>query len=50
MPLCANMISSWVRQVLGIAKAHMSPSTFHGAAVCAILAAGFFPDVYPAGK
>ena len=33
MSICAKRISSWARKVLGVAKAHMSPSTFWGAVV-----------------
>ena len=32
-PICAKLISFWVRKVLDAAKAHMSPSTILGAAV-----------------
>ena len=39
LPVCAKTISSWVRKVLGITKAHMSPSTLHGAVMSAALAA-----------
>ena len=38
MPVCAEMISSWVWKVLCIAMVHMSP----GAVACAALAAGVF--------
>ena len=30
MPVCAKMISSQVRKVLGSEKAHMSTGTLHG--------------------
>ena len=33
MPVCARTISSWVRKVLSIAKAHVSPGTFQDAVV-----------------
>ena len=37
MLVCAKKISSWVRKVLDIAKAHMSPTTFWGVEVSAAL-------------
>ena len=37
-PVCAKTISSWVRKVLCVAKAHMSPDSLLGAS--AALAAG----------
>ena len=40
MPVCAKMISSWVRKVLGLAKASMSLGTLWGAVVSAAFAAG----------
>ena len=40
MSICANMISSWVRKVLGVAKGHMSPSSLQGIAVSTSFAAG----------
>ena len=39
-PFCAKTISSWVRKVLSIAKAHMSPGSLHGVAASAALTAG----------
>ena len=42
VPICTKMIYSWVRKVLGIEKAHMSPSTLQAAAVSVALVA----DVY----
>ena len=39
-PVCAKTISSWVRKVLCVAKAHMSPGSLCGAAASATLAAG----------
>ena len=39
-PVCAKTISSWVRKVLGVAKAHMSLGSLWGVAACAALAAG----------
>ena len=39
-PVCAKTISSWVRKVLCVAKAHMSPGSLQGAAAFAALAAG----------
>ena len=38
-PVCAKAISSWVRKVLCIAKAHMSPGSLWGVAASAALAA-----------
>ena len=38
--VCAKTISSWVRKVLCVAKAHMSPISLQGAAASASLAAG----------
>ena len=29
-PVCVKTISSWVRKVLGVAKAHMSPGSLWG--------------------
>ena len=40
LPVCAKMKSSWVRKVLGIAKAHMSLGTVQGATMSAALVAG----------
>ena len=42
MPLCAKMISSWVRKVLSICKTHMSLGTLRG--VVAVVA--LVSDVY----
>ena len=39
-PVCAKTISSWVRQVLCVAKAHISPGPLWGAAASAALVAG----------
>ena len=39
-PVCAKTISSWVRKVLCVAKAHMSPGSLQWAAGSAALAAG----------
>ena len=39
-PVCAKTISSWVRKMLCVAKAHMSPGSLWGAAASAALAAG----------
>ena len=39
-PICAKTISSWIRKVLCVAKAHMSPGSLQGAAASAALAAG----------
>ena len=39
-PVCAKTISSWVRKVLCIAKAHISLGYLLGAAVSTVLAAG----------
>ena len=39
-PVYAKTISSWVRKVLGVAKAHMSPGSLQGVAASAALAAG----------
>ena len=39
-PVCAKTISSWVRKVLGVAKAHMSLGSLWGVAASAALAAG----------
>ena len=33
--VCAKTISSWVRKVLGVAKAHMSPGSLRGVAASA---------------
>ena len=41
MPVCAKTISSWVRKVLCVAKAHMSPGSLQGVAASAALAACF---------
>ena len=41
-PVCAKTISSWVRKVLGVAKAHMSLGSLWGIAASAALAAGVF--------
>ena len=38
--VCAKTISSWVRKVLCVAKAHMSPGSLQGVAASAALAAG----------
>ena len=40
MPVCAKMISSWVREALNIAKAHVSPNTLQGSVPSAGLVAG----------
>ena len=39
-PVCAKTISSWVRKVLGVAKAHMSLGSLWVVAASAALAAG----------
>ena len=39
-PVCVKTISSWVRKVLGVAKAHMSLGSLWGVAASAALAAG----------
>ena len=39
-PVCAKTISSWVRKVLSVAKAHMSLGSLWGVAASAALAAG----------
>ena len=39
-PVCAKTISSWVRKVLCVAKAHMSPCSLWGVAASAALVAG----------
>ena len=39
-PVCAKTISSWVRKVLCVAKAHMSLGSLWGAAASAALVAG----------
>ena len=39
MSVYSKTISYWVRKVLGIAKAHMSPGTLPGATVSAALGA-----------
>ena len=39
-PVCAKTISSWVRKVLYVAKAHMSRGCLWGVAASAALAAG----------
>ena len=39
-PACAKTISSWVRRVLCIAKAHMSLGSLQGVAASAALEAG----------
>ena len=41
-PVCAKTISSWVRKVLGIAKAHMSLGSLWEVAASAALAASVF--------
>ena len=40
MPVCAKVISSWVRMVLNIPKADVSLGTLRGAAASAALVAG----------
>ena len=45
MPILAKIISSWVRTVVVIAKAHMSPSTCQDAALSIA-----FPYVHPVGR
>ena len=40
MPVCTKTISSWVRKVLCIAKAHMSPCAVSSAAASAALVVG----------
>ena len=45
-PVCAKMISFWVRKVLCVAKAHMSQGSLWGTAASAALVAG----VHPAGR
>ena len=39
-PVCAKTISSWVRKVLGVAKAHVSLGSLQGVAASAALVAG----------
>ena len=39
-PVCAKTISSWVRKVLHVAKAHMLPGSLQGAAASAALVVG----------
>ena len=39
-PVCAKIISSWVREVICVAKAHMCLGSLQGAASSAALAAG----------
>ena len=39
-PVCAKTISSWVRKVLSVAKAHMSLESLSGVAASEALAAG----------
>ena len=39
-PVCAKTISSWVRKVFYVAKAHMSLGSLQGVAASAALAAG----------
>ena len=39
-PVCAKTISSWVRKVTCVAKAHMSPGSLWEVAASAALAAG----------
>ena len=38
-PVCAKTISSWVRKVLSVVKAHMSPGSLQGVAASAALVA-----------
>ena len=40
MPACAKTVSSWVRTVVGIAKAHMSVGILQGAALSVVFVAG----------
>ena len=40
LPVCAKTISSWVRKVLCVAKAHMSLGSLWGIAASAVMAAG----------
>ena len=49
-PVCAKTISSWVRKVLGVAKAHMSLGSLWGIAASAALAAGVSLVDHPAGR
>ena len=39
-PVCAKTISSWVRKILGVAKAHMSLGSLWGVVASTALAAG----------
>ena len=50
MPVCAKIMSSWVRNIECIAKAHMSLGTLLGC--CGICSTGSwsFPGVHPAGR
>ena len=48
-PDCAKTISSWVRKVLGVAKAHMSPSSLGGYCFYS-LSSWCFPGDHPAGR
>ena len=48
-PVCAKAISSWVRKVLCVAKAHMSLGSLGGCCFCS--PCGWcFPGVHPAGR
>ena len=49
-PVCAKTISSWVRKVLGVVKAHMSLGSLWGVAASVALAAGVsLVTIMPAG-
>ena len=50
-PVCANTISSWVRKVLCVAKAHMSPGSLSLGGCCFwSLSSWCFPGDHPAGR
>ena len=48
-PVCAKTISSWVRKVLYVAKAHMLPSYLWGAASAALVAGVSLVSILQAG-
>ena len=48
-PVCAETISSWVRKVICVAKAHVSRLSLGGCSFCS-LSSWFFPGVHPAGR
>ena len=48
LPICAKVISSWVRNVLSIGKAHASSGSFQGAV--ALVAGVYLVSIFQAGN